>query len=207
MEVEYGLITYGPPQPGTSASAAFNSGAGSGSADVTFRADIPGLLGLNMLFRLTADVSAVLADHPVVDPTDSTFGWFTRNEWHRVTYYAVAPRSTFDGFSSSPFGCELGDCLRFNDAGTYNIRALLVLAGRSLSNPGGRPNATLADYLEYQNCDLSSGVCDPQTLFEQRLIRTSKVSVPSLNAPFNDRVVLLDWVAPNPTFPLIYKLP
>jgi len=51
----------------------------------------------------------------------------------------------------------------------------------------------LADYVEYQNCDLSGGVCNPQTLFEQRPMRVSRASIPALNAPFNDRVILVDW--------------
>jgi hypothetical protein len=33
-------------------------------------------------------------------------------------------------------------------------------------------------------------------------MRTSKVAIPALNAPFNDRIVLVDWIPPNPTFPL-----
>jgi len=75
------------------------------------------------------------------------------------------------------------------------MRALLVLAGQSLSNPAGRPTSSLADYVEYQNGDLGWN-------YEQRPMRMSKVAIPALNAPWNDRLVLVDWVAPNPTFPL-----
>ena len=201
MTIETGLLGYGPPQPGNTASASFNA---SGSADLTMQAAAPGLLGafgipLNVMFRFTADLG-VLADHPLLDPTNPTTGWFVRNEWYRLVYYAVAPESTADGLPAH--GCNSTNCMRFNDPGTRNIRALLVLAGRSMTNPTGRPNGTLTDYLEYQNCDFSGSDCNPQTLFEQRPIRSSNVPVASITAPWNDRVVLVDWIAPSPTFPL-----
>lgn len=198
MTAEYGLIPYtGGTAPGTSATGSFNT---DGSVDLVLRAQVPGLvdglgLPLNVSFRFTADLG-VLADHPLLDPANATTGWFVRNEWFRSTYYATRLRSTADGISS--LGCaDTSDpnwgCLRFNNGSEYNIRALLVLAGASLSNPAGRPNGVLADYLEYQNCDLSGGVCNPQTLYEQRPMRSSKVGVSSINAPFNDRIVLVDW--------------
>ena len=58
-------------------------------------------------------------------------------------------------------------------------RAILILAGRSLTNPAGRPNGNLADYLEFGNADLD-------TTFEKRPVSRAT------NAPFNDRVVVLD---------------
>jgi hypothetical protein len=137
----------------------------------------------------------VLADHPLLDPANATTGWFVRNEWFKTTYYAAAQHSTPAGLSmSGGLGCTSSDCLRFNDGSTRNIRALLVLAGRSMSN-AARPGATLSDYVEYQNCDFDSGIgdCDPQTLFQQRPMRSSKVAISTLNAPFNDRVILVDW--------------
>jgi hypothetical protein len=194
MTAEYGLVPYtGGTAPGTSATGSFNT---DGSVDLDLRAQVPGLgLGINVFFRITVDLG-VLADHPLLDPADATTGWFVRNQWFRSTYYATRLRSTADGISS--LGCaDTSDpnwgCLRFNNGSEYNIRALLVLAGASLSNPAGRPNGVLADYLEYQNCDLSGGVCNPQTLYEQRPMRSSKVGVSSINAPFNDRIVLVDW--------------
>jgi hypothetical protein len=62
----------------------------------------------------------------------------------------------------------------------------------------------LSDYLEFQNCDFDSGLgtCNPLTLYEQRPVRSSKISLPAINAPSNDRVILVDWIAPAPTFPL-----
>ena len=194
MTVEYGLVPYGPPGPGTSASGAFNT---NGSANLLLNADVPGLvdglgLPLNVFFRLTADLG-VIADHALLDPADPTTGWFVRNEWFRVVYYAAAQQSTADGLPT--YGCDSTNCLRYNASTPRNIRSLLVLAGQSLSNPAGRPNGTLADYLEYQNVDLG-------TLYEQRQPRASKVGLPAINAPFNDRLILVDWITPNPTFPV-----
>jgi len=139
-------------------------------------------------FRIRLE-RAVIGDHAVVSSGDSTLGWFVRNEWHRTTYYATVRRNT--AVSLSTLGCiDSSDtnegCLRFNNSSTRNIRALLVLAGRSLNNPAGRPNATLSDYVEYQNGDLG-------VQYDQRPVRMSKVSVPTLNAPWNDRVILVDW--------------
>jgi hypothetical protein len=198
MTVEYGLLGYGPPEPGTSASGTFNT---DGSANLTLNADVPGLgIGVNVLFRLTADLG-VIADHALLNPADPTTGWFVRNEWFRVVYYAAAQQSTADGLSSG-LGCTLAasNCLQFNN--TRNIRALLVQTGRSLSNPAGRPNGSLGDYVEYQNGDVGTPWEGIGTVYEQRPMRTSRILIPAINAPFNDRVVLVDWVAPAPTFPL-----
>ncbi len=188
MTVEYGAVFYGPPGPGTSATGTFNT---NGSANLTLNANVPG--GLNIMFRLTANLS-VIADHALLDRTNATTGWFVRNEWFRTTYYAAAEESTADGLPA--YGCDSTNCLRYNASAPRNIRSLLVLAGRSLSNPAGRPNGTLADYLEYDNVDLG-------TRYEQRpMRRVTNVANPS--TPFNDRLVLVDWIAPNPTFPIAY---
>jgi hypothetical protein len=202
MTVEYGLVPYGPPGPGTSASATFNT---DGSANLTLNADVPGLVDglgfpLNVFFRLTADLG-VIADHALLNPADPTTGWFVRNEWYRLVYYAAAQQSTADGLSSG-LGCTLAasNCLQFNN--TRNIRALLVQTGRSLSNPAGRPNGSLGDYVEYQNGDVGTPWEGIGTVYEQRPMRMSRILIPAINAPFNDRVVLVDWVAPAPTFPL-----
>ncbi len=220
IETQTLLLPYGPPQPGTSGSASFNN---DGSADFTLRADAAGLTGLNTNFRFTADMSAMLADHSLLDPgSTNPRGWFVRNEWYRLVWYGVAPMNTVDNLIGSPpvpVGCvnnppTTQNCLRFN--GTRNIRAVLVLAGRSLSNPAGRPNGNLMDYLEHANCNrqfvFPVFVCNPGPTFEQRAMRTDKVEKSPATGnpfytPFNDRVVLVDWIAPAPTFPLATLLP
>ncbi|HEY6506664.1 MAG TPA: hypothetical protein VIY56_01545, partial [Vicinamibacterales bacterium] len=141
-------------------------------------------------FRLRIE-RAVIDDHPVVKTDDATFGWFTRNEWHRTLYYAVAQQNTAGVLPS--LGCGNTTCLRFNEglgcgggANWCNIRALLVLGGGSLGNPpAARPNGNLADYFEYTNADGG-------TFYEQRPMRRAS-NVANPNGPWNDRVVLVDW--------------
>jgi len=198
-----------------------------GAADMTMQAQASGLLGpppgllpLSVTYCMTAPLG-MFADHPLLDRNDPTTGWFVRNEWYRLAWYAAAPMNTVDNLTGSPpvpIGCVNNpppgtqNCLRFN--GTPNIRALLVLAGRSLSNPAGRPNGNLGDYLEHANCNknlVPPFVCNPgpNQAFEQRAMRTDKVEVsaPPFYAPFNDRVILVDWIAPAPTFPIATLLP
>jgi len=133
--------------------------------------------------------------------TDFDIGWFVRNEWYRNIYYAVAPNNTPDSLPSVVGGCNSTDCLRFNDPATRNIRALLVLGGRGLPTRPARPSIDPLAYVEDQNGDAGS-------LFEMRRPRTSSVAItipPStFVAPWNDRIILVDWIAPNPTFPLAY---
>lgn len=197
LTIRSGLVTCGSPTPGTAASAVLQT---NGSADLTLEGQAPGLTGLTLNFCMSADLG-VLGDHPLADRNDTTVGWFVRNEWHKQVYYAVAPESTADGLPS--YGCDSTDCLRFNDPSVRNIRALLVFSGRSLATPPmSRPNSTLSDYLEGQNCDFNGTDCDPQTLFEQRVVRFTKPPVLAPSVRWNDRVVLVDWIPPNPTFPL-----
>jgi hypothetical protein len=204
---------------------------GSGSATLTIQAQAPGLLGpppvllpLTVQFCITVQLGA-LADHSLLDPNSTgagSTGWFVRNEWYRLVWYAAAPMNTADNLNagSVPTGCVNNppitqNCLRFN--GTRTIRALLLLAGRSLSNPANRPNNNLRDYLEGVNCNKTfvfpSFVCNPgpNQAFEQRAMRMDKVEVSPpgspFYAPFNDRLVLVDWIAPAPTFPIATLLP
>lgn len=183
-------------EPSPATSATMNS---DGSVTVKFTARLPNVdamgWGHKALYQISLE-RAVIGDHALLDPNDATLGWFVRNAWYRTTYYATVRRNT--AVALSTLGCiDSSDtnegCVRFNDSSTRNIRALLVLAGHSLSNPAGRPNAVLADYVEYQNCDWTGSVCDPQTLYEQRPMRASRIAISALNAPWNDRVVLVDW--------------
>jgi hypothetical protein len=171
--------------------AEMNDGSSSGKprGSVTIRtwADLPNIdamgWGSLAIYEMRID-QQVITDHPVVNPNDPTFGWFVRNQWHRVLYYAAAAQSTADGLPSSS-GCTSSNCLRFNDSSLRNIRALLVLAGRA-QGAQTRPSSNPADYVENQNADLG-------TVYEQRPIRRTGL-VSNANAPWNDRVVLVDWI-------------
>jgi hypothetical protein len=74
--------------------------------------------------------------------------------------------------------------VRFIEGCYYYSRSLRVLAARIL--PGQtRRSAGALDYVEFQNGDLG-------TLYEQRPVR-GRGMAPNANAPWNDRVVLVDW--------------
>lgn len=121
----------------------------------------------------------LLADHAVLDSTDATYNWFFRNNWHQVSWYAVAP----DIAPSGPRACG-ANCLTvgFRTPGT-NQRGLLVIAGRNLTGntswTGPTPLPTPVDWLESTNNDsnLTYGVRDP-TLMVRRT--------------FNDRIAVID---------------
>ena len=119
-------------------------------------------------FRIRVD-RAVIGDHPLLDPAAPATGWFVRNEWYRLVYYAIAPAHA----ASSPAPRACSACLQIKDA-SGEVRALLILAGRSLSG-AARPNGLLEDFVEGANADLDLA-------FEGRPV----------NAAFNDRVVVLD---------------
>jgi hypothetical protein len=172
-----------------STAATMNS---NGSVTITFSGTLPNIdvQGWNTYanYRIRLERS-VIGDHALLDATTvgaGATGWFVRNQWYRVAYYAAAAANTAAALSS--FGCTSSDCLLFNDPSARNIRALLVLAGQSLGNPAGRPNGNLADYLEYQNVDLD-------TLYEQRPMRRTTLAA-NPNAPWNDRVILVGWNSP-----------
>jgi hypothetical protein len=144
------------------------------------RAQLP-----NAAVASTATVSApisMFADHQLLDESNTTYGWFVRNRWHQLVYYAVAKQNSPNSSSTNRYDCQTlqtspTPCLRLDpvDASSDGKqRALLVLAGRSLSSPSARPNATLSDYLELENA-----------------VQNSVFIKLSPNSTFNDRIVVI----------------
>jgi hypothetical protein len=165
------------PQPVTYA-ATMNDGSvlgrPAGSVTITFGATLPNIdamgWGSTAQFRMRVE-RAVITDHALLDPLAPSTGWFVRNQWYRLVYYALAPEHAAS--AAAPRSCT--SCLQVtNVAPAGKQRAILVLAGRSLSG-AARPNATLGDFLEGANADLD-------LVFESRAV----------NASFNDRVVVVD---------------
>ncbi|MGH8747392.1 MAG: hypothetical protein ACREUK_13005, partial [Burkholderiales bacterium] len=66
---------------------------GSGSFLSNALCGISGILGSFLgCKQATLSIPLVLIqDHPILDPTNATYGWFVRNKWNELTYYAVAP--------------------------------------------------------------------------------------------------------------------
>lgn len=127
-------------------------GTGGGSLVSNALCGITGLLGLVLGCKqgsLTVSVY-LFADHPLVDSNDPTYGWFTRNKWQELLYYAVATNYSPAG-APSPSCTNGTTCLTVaNVAPSGKQRAILILGGRSL-NGSARPSGNLADYLEYGN--------------------------------------------------------
>lgn len=167
--------------------------AADGSARVTLSGSIPigagnfisnllcTLLGLTCYQMNISMPITLLADHPVLNSADPTTGWFMRNEWHRVLYYAAAQTATPAALPTAP-ACTPGtNCVTVSNlTPADNKRAILILTGRSI-NGSARPSGTLADYLEFGN---ATGAYERQPV--------STAVAPALKKPFNDRIVVID---------------
>jgi len=168
--------------------------AADGSARVTLSGSIPigggnlissllcTLLGLTCYQMNISMPIALLADHPVLNSTDPVTGWFMRNEWYRVLYYAAAQTTTPAALPTAP-ACNPGtSCVTVSNlTPANNKRAILILTGRSI-NGTARPSGTLADYLEFGNAAGS---------FERQPVSTAVDA--TLKKPFNDRIVVVDF--------------
>jgi len=131
-----------------------------------------------------------LTGNTVIDPVTGKplldLRWFLANNWHQLTYFAVAP-DLIPGGAGTCSDTGTITCLQVANVSPPNKqRAILLLAGRSLAG-ASRPNATLADYLDPQvNCNGNPPPpnCNRlnDTAFEQRVV----------NRAFNDRVVVVD---------------
>jgi hypothetical protein len=123
---------------------------------------------------LATNVASVFPDHALLNSTNAATGWFMRNEWYRVLYYATAQGQTVASLPAAPT-CAAANCLAVTNLPAADTSALLLLAGRSRIGTVGS-SRTLADFLdstENQNGDRT---------FE-------KLPVGSLS---NDRLVVVD---------------
>ena len=132
------------PDAAASGRIEYNGTLQGGSAGICWPA-----IGLLCSGSAVVDIPiGVFADHALINPaTSDPFYWFAANKWHEVTYYAVAPSHLPNG--PAAHNCSTAaDCLGLS-GGTpsANIRAMLILAGRSLNNTA-RPNGTITDFLE-----------------------------------------------------------
>jgi hypothetical protein len=137
----------------------------------------PGTFGANDCYSIAVTVPiTLLADHPILSSTDATYGWFVRNKWHEVSYYAVASGIAPSGARSCATSTT---CLQV----TYHPndgkqRGLIVIAGRRLAGQT-RPPAAVSDLLEGTNAD-------GDVTFA---LRSATLIV---NRTFNDRIAVID---------------
>jgi hypothetical protein len=137
------------PGLGNASGSVSNSLRADGSARVRIRliSSLAGVLG-----SYTIQLTINAADHSVVDDLATTNAWYLRNEWHKLSLYAVS-----QGFGpASPAACGGANpaCLTIQDSRypAANQHAVLIVAGRALPALGQtRPNAVLANYLEGEN--------------------------------------------------------
>jgi hypothetical protein len=90
-----------------------------------------------------------LSDHPILSATAANTGWFVRNEWYRLLYYAIAAGHAPGGsLSCSDSGTIT--CLQVSNlADPAKQQAVLALAGRALSPlTQTRPSPNLQNYLD-----------------------------------------------------------
>jgi hypothetical protein len=167
--------------------------ASDGSARVTLGGSIP-ISGGNLISDLLCALLGIacyqmnismpitlLADHPVLNSTDPVTGWFMRNEWYRVLYYAAAQTTTPAALPTAPACAPGTSCVTVSNlTPANNKRAILILTGRSI-NGTARPSGTLADYLEFGN---AAGSLERQPV-------STAVDAAS-KKPFNDRIVVVD---------------
>jgi hypothetical protein len=149
---------------------------------------IGGLLSLTMGCQLDS-ISiphTIMVDHAVLDDNHASLGWFHRNQWHNVAYYAIAQPIAPGGSGAclAPPAAASSVCLAVDYLPTTGKqRGLIVLSGRSLTNPAGRPNGTLSDWLEGENAT-SGGISASVYGVRDPLLR--------INRTFNDRVAVID---------------
>lgn len=148
-----------------SATTARGGIASSGSVSFTATATLPtpGLLGwpynLNLGYFEIYVYRPTISDHYLVTSTDSTYGWFVRNDWHKFFYYAYAPAHSASG--ASPRNCSGSACLTITNLGGTTNRAVLIFAGRPLAALGqsrtGAGAGSLDQYLDnVENRNLDS---------------------------------------------------
>lgn len=118
----------------------------------------------------------LLTDHSLVDVNDPSYGWFLRNRWHEVSYYAVAP-----GIAPAGGGAcvDAVTCLRV----TYHPsdgkqRGIIVIGGTKIGAQA-RPPLVASDLFEDANADGAS----PFTLRSPALLT---------GRTFNDHIAVLD---------------
>jgi hypothetical protein len=176
---------------GRSASGTLNA---DGSATILLNGTAPGappagllgdlLCGLGGLLGILFDcyqqsISVpifLLADHPLVDVNDPSYGWFLRNRWHEVSYYAVAPGIAPAGGGACVDGAS---CLRVTYHPSDGKQRGIVVIGGTKIGAQARPPLVASDLFEDANADGAS----PFTLRSPALLT---------GRTFNDHIAVLD---------------
>lgn len=116
-----------------------------GSMSFALTATLPNVSGWGYFeFRTTRPA---FSNHPLLTDTNPTTGWFVRNEWYRLLYYAIAPEHAPGGVPPCTPGVSCVEVANLADAARH--RAVLALAGRALASLGQtRPSSDPRHYLD-----------------------------------------------------------
>ncbi|HUQ75340.1 MAG TPA: hypothetical protein VM183_11485 [Burkholderiales bacterium] len=120
------------------------------------------LLGLTCYRRTISVPMALLSDHALVDPSNTTHNWFARNRWPQLSYYAVA-----QGLSPSPpsgtrccgtacVPANANPCLMVGYHPDSGKQWGLWLLGGAKIGTQARPPTLIGDLLEGANADLDT---------------------------------------------------
>jgi hypothetical protein len=117
--------------------------------------------------------------HTLLDSSNDTTGWFIRNKWHLLSYYAITESVGPGGTGSCTSG---SDCLRVtHHANDGKQRGIIVLAGRAIGSQD-RTSSALSNWFEGANASATGSSANP---FE---IRSTTLLT---NKTFNDRIAVL----------------
>jgi hypothetical protein len=127
-------------------------------------------------FSRNRPADANFDDHALIKADDPVTGWFARNEWYRLAYYAIAPGHA----PGAALSCsDSGTCVQVtNLADPAKQRAVIALMGRSLPalsqvRPSILPQNYL-DSLENRNGDLIFVQSPINNSFNDRFISIAK---------------------------------
>lgn len=201
-------LSWADPVPSLTLTAAYNTNA-TADAYVYVQANLANAASST---TITATFPiGVLADHPltVTDPDDpmydATLGWFVKNNWHHLVYYAFAPNyaanQTYSCIDDAPPPATGSNyCLTVktvnNPTPTGKQRAILILTGRAVTTKYLPPLPLGAVRTQVRSTDTEMG--DLTNYFEDaensngdKVFVQNTISKTSNNT-FNDRVVVVD---------------
>lgn len=188
--------------PNLTVTAAFDTSTSNGRASVYVTANLPDYTGAGWTSKTVAFPIGVLADHPLTDPNNAATGWFVKNNWHHLVYYAFAPEHAADQSHSCnndawPPSGSSSFCLTVktptDPTPTGNTKAVLILTGRAVTTkglPAGAVRTQLRSNTS-ENSDLTNYFEDTENGDGDKLFVQNTISKTSNNA-FNDRVIVVD---------------
>ena len=107
---------------------------------------------------------------PALIPPVAPPAWFLVNNWHLITYYAIAPACSYAGVAGTLSCNNLGGLLTVN--GVSGIRAVVIVGSRALGSQL-RPCVIATDCVE------------------QPLASGNQYQRQTISASFNDKVVIV----------------